>query len=262
MSQQSYSLDLTQSIAGGIAQGLSNEVQTRKIPSGGDSVGYGLAVEFKTGGDDHVKPYVGGKVSGVIVRDLASEVSDGLYAEPSEVPVLTNGVIWVPVDGDVTPSDPVFVRSAIEPEVFTVTWDGDFVVGNLVSANVGGVSVESLLHFDTDQATTIANVAAAIALLSNVATAVVTGAREITITGAEDSVALAATSAFGVSLGASQASDTIAVVTGPTSGADLGAFRADDDDVGNGATAVALTSANFMTSASAGGLAALRINLP
>lgn len=261
MSQTTYSDSLTPSIAGGIAEQLSNEIVTRMVPDNGDAVGYGLAVEYESSGDAMVKPYVGGKVTGVVVRDLGNDDEDGEYEELEEVPVLTNGVIWVHVDDDVTPSDAVFVRSAVEAEVFTVSFDIDFVASNVINGNVDGEAIAPVT-FATDQATTIALLAAAIQALTNVVTATVTDTKEITVTGATAGAALAATSAFTATLGVSQPVDTIAVVTGPTASGVLGTFRADADDVGNGATAIALTSSKFLTSASAGGLAALRVNLP
>lgn len=261
MSQTSYSTELGKSIAGGFAEQLSNEVQTRIVPAAGASVGYGLAVESLAGGDYRIKPYVGGKVSGVVARDLNNDDQDGEYEALSEVPVLTNGSIWVKVDDDVTPSSAVFVRKAVEAEVFTVTWDADFVTGNTINGSVGGEAIAAV-PFDTNHSTTLTNLATAIQNLANVATATVTGARQITITGATAGVSLSPTTNFTVTGGASQAVDTPANVTGPTASATLGIFRADADDVGNGATAVALTSAKFLTTASAGGLAALRVNLP
>jgi len=62
----------------------------------------------------------------------------------------------------------------------TLTFDVDFVAGNTITLDVDGVEVS--VPFNADHSTTLSDLAAAIQAEAGVVTAVVTGAREITIT--------------------------------------------------------------------------------
>lgn len=199
---------------------------------------------------------------GVAMRDLSQEnISDSTFTYPqySQLPVVRRGQVWVLVEEDVTPDDAVFVRFESEPEVFTITWDGDFVTSNAINGSINGVAITEV-DFTSDQATTIAAVAAAIQALDSVATATVTDSREITVTGAVDAVDISTNATFTVTGGASQADETVANVTGPSEGTQTGIFRT-DADTGSGATAVAVTNCKFLTNGSAGDIALLDLNI-
>lgn len=263
MAQLTYPASMTTGASGDIGEIDSGNIVTRFVADGESDISFGRAVETDAaGGDSNCKLYEGGKLVGVAIRDRAkSDKTDG-YVGPVELPVMSSGTVWVEVDSDVATDDDVYVRESVEPEVFTVTWDGDFVASNKINGTVGGLDIAEVT-FTSDQATTIAAVAAAIAALTDkVASATVTDTREITVTGAVDGEDLSTDADFTVTLGASQAVDTEANVTGPSDGTDLGIFRADDDDVGSGANAVQVTRARFVTSANKGGVALLEINLP
>lgn len=199
---------------------------------------------------------------GVATRDTSEENTDDssfTYAANSAVGVVFRGPIYVSVEENVTPDDDVFVRFESEPEVFTVTWDGDFVASNAINGSINGVAITEV-DFDSDQSTTIAAVAAAIEALDSVTTATVTDTREITVTGAVDAVDISTNATFTVTGGASQADETVANVSGPSVGTQTGIFRT-DADTGAGATAVQLTNARFLTNGSAGGVALLDLNI-
>lgn len=227
----------------------------------------GTAVAKETADNDGVKsPDTStDQILGVALRDPTLEEDEDnagefFYPQGWKVPVVKRGSVYVLLEESVTPDDDVFVRFTAEPEVFTITWDQDFVALNLINGSVDGTEIAQVT-FDVSHANTMDLVAAAIQALDNVATATVTGAREITVTGATDGDEMATATNFTVTLGAAQAVDTVANVSGPSSGTQTGVFRTDDDDVGSGATAVQLTGARFMTSGSAGSIALLDLNL-
>lgn len=71
-----------------------------------------------------------------------------------------------------------FLHDATNTDV--ITFSGDFVASNSIVATVNGVALDPVV-FTTDQATTIALVAAAIAAVPAVASATVTDTQEITV---------------------------------------------------------------------------------
>jgi len=268
MSQLSYALEMSSGQAGDFADGShkDNDVATYRAVNDLE-IKPGLVVAKESGVDDGVKVPSGSTdlLVGVAVRDITKfdddEQEEFLYKEGERVPVARKAEINVICEQDVTPDDAVFVRFQTEPEVFTVTFDIDFVASNLIDGTVGEEAIVQV-PFDTDQATTLAALAAEIEALDSVDSATVTDTREITVTGATGGEDLSSGASFTVTAGASQAVDTIANVTGPSDGNQPGAVRSDDDDVGNGANAVALPQANFITDGSAGGIVKLDVNLP
>lgn len=68
--------------------------------------------------------------------------------------------------------------------VFKITFDADFVAGNVVSGSFDSESISSL-NFETDHQTTLEKLASKIQGLPSVFEAKVTGSREITVTGFE-----------------------------------------------------------------------------
>lgn len=106
---------------------------------------------------------------------------------------------------------PVFGYVGVDNKVYgfhnnvaTILWDADFVSLNSIVVTVDGTAVTAVV-FDTDQATTIAAVAAQIETDIAGATATVTGVREITIT-LKDGIDRVVSAV--VTLGASQAGST------------------------------------------------------
>lgn len=270
MSQTTYLENPLPAVAGNFDSTADYDIATRVKPIGGNftDIPYGRAVM-----EDFSNPPVGETVAlydgttvvlGVAARDLSNANDDAdAYTVGDMVPVLSRGVVYVLVDDDVTPASSVFVRKSGSVERFTVTWSADFVAANVINGSVDGEAIEAVTYAATHDATMLL-VAAAIQALDNVATATVTGAREITVTGATSTKGevLSSESTFTVTLGASQATDTIANVYGPSASNDIGSFRADADTVNGTATAVALSQAKFLGTAAAGDVVLLDINLP
>lgn len=263
MAQLTYPSGIDKGVSGDLAMLESWNVGTRILAESQPKVSYGRAVETDAAsGDSNVAIYQGGLLVGVALRDKAkSDLTDG-HVGPTELPVIYSGYVWVEVDQDVTPDDTVFARQSAEVEVFTIDFDVDFVTGNTINGTVGGSAIAAV-PFNTDQATTIQDLADAIALLTDiVASAVVTGQNQITVTGAVEGQDVSSDTDFTVTGGLTIPVDTENNVSGPSDGSELGIFRADDDDVGNGPNAVAVSRARYITSALAGEVALLQINLP
>lgn len=110
----------------------------------------------------------------------------------------------------------ITVGSGIEkPQIQKISWDIDFESGNVIDGEINDVAITQV-PFNTDQATTLADIATEIQNNTKVEIAVITGAREITVTGhLAVSIPL---SDFLVTGGTNQAIDTItetqALVTG------------------------------------------------
>lgn len=117
----------------------------------------------------------------------------------------------------------------ISPEkaVYTLDFDADFVTGNTIDLDIDGIAVAQTT-FSSDQATTIAALAANIQLHVKVATATVTDTRQVTITAEEFDVLLTIENIV-VASGASQANGAATLVTDPTSdlGSELAALNYD-----------------------------------
>lgn len=250
----------------GCASGNDNLILTYNVVTG-SLIKPGLAVAKISGDENGIKlPDASNSLMvGVSTRDTSEEDIDEeefTYSANSNVGVVRRGVVWVLVDQDVTPDDAVYVRFSGEVEVFTITWDGDFVASNSIAGTINGEALTATV-FSVDHDTTIAAVAAKIQALDSVATATCpgSGSRVITVTGANEGEDLSTNSSFTVTLGASQAVDTIANVTGPSTGTQAGIFRKDDDDVGSGALAFAKPNCKFLTNGSAGGVALFDLNI-
>lgn len=262
MSQTTYSNDLPIASPGLIGDGAT--VLTRKTGSATIQPGRGLIAESGVAGGvvlPSANTDVISGVSGYNPRRENAASGDNPYADNEVFPFVVEGPVAVKVEEAVTTDDDVYVRVDGEVEVFTITWDGNFVTSNTINGSINGVAI-SEVTFTSDQATTIAAVAAAIEALDTVDTAEVTDTNEITVTGATKGLDISTNATFTVAAGAGQADDTIANVSGPSTGTEAGLFRTDDDDVGNGALAVQVASARYLTNASAGEAAWILLNLP
>lgn len=120
-------------------------------------------------------------------------------------------------------------QSAKVAQIITVNFDINFVNLNSIAYKIDGVS-QTPVVFDTDQAGTMADLAAAIQAHPNVATAQVTDTREITITAQTPGIPVSISGVI-VTLGATQPIATIETIT-PNHGLveDLiGIIHADND---------------------------------
>lgn len=113
--------------------------------------------------------------------------------------------------------------------VQTIVFSGALITGNTVNGKIGGVSITPVA-FNTDNATTLTNLASAIQASPLVATAVSNGTNTITITAQTPGIPCTA-SDFVVTGGATQATATIAITTANHGvGEDLADIREEDDD--------------------------------
>lgn len=124
----------------------------------------------------------------------------------------------------------------------TITFDADFVTGNSIALDVDGNSIGPV-PFDTDHATTIGNLATAIAAEAGVDTAVVGGPsnRVITVTGANVNT-LVVLANLAVTGGASQAAGTIATTQWPDESLTYVESLTDAEDINNEWYAIAIES--------------------
>lgn len=95
------------------------------------------------------------------------------------------------------------------PRIQTLDFAGDFVTGNDIDLDINGTPITTV-PFDTDHATTLANLATEIQSDASVSTAAVTGSNQITITAQNNDVPLTVTDIV-VSSGASQTTGSVTV---------------------------------------------------
>lgn len=197
------------------------------------------------------------KVLGIVIESQALESkvdsNPASYAALDMASVLKRGAAFVKVEQAVTPASDVYVRFEGKQQVQTIDWDINFVTGNTVAFTINGASYTQV--FTTDQATTIAAVAAQIQSHPDVATASVTATKQITVTGEFDkSVAITGVVVTG---GASQAVETITETVAKIDRIQRGSFRADTD----GGTAALIAGLRYRGSGSASDLVIMDINL-
>lgn len=200
------------------------------------------------------------KVLGVSLHSHARESQKDAalngYSHGESISILHKGRVYMEAEQAMTPESDVYIRFDSKKQEQTITWDIDFLASNTIDGKVNGLSITSV-PFNTDQATTLANVATAIKNSSHdIDSATATGAREITIVSAVDKTV--ALSDFEVIGGASQAVDTILETVDSIPSTDRGKVRADDD----GSTAAQLANARILKSASGPGeLVVLELDL-
>lgn len=102
-------------------------------------------------------------------------------------------------------------RKADVNQISVMVFDADFVADNSITSAVDGADLTPVV-FTTDQATTLAAVAAELAGDASITSATVTGTREITVTFADTT---AHTLSVGVTGGASQPTGTVTTTTYP-----------------------------------------------
>jgi len=274
MAQLDYPIEQSIGLPGQLADSGLHDIRTYNNPE--DLIKFGRAVAKVIGDEDGIQlPNVlDADIVGVALRDATKEgfsVPGGLQVEPGDdgpdllfesylprtaVSVLREGRVYVQVEQDVTPDDPVFIRFNGRSQVQTITLDADLVIGNKFSMNVDGVSISEL--FAVDHLTTMNNMAAQIQAQPRVATAVVGGVgnRTITVMAASHGRDVLLENAV-VAGGAVQANVTIAEIVIGVSDTNKGLFRTNDD----GATALQLNDARYLRAASAGHVTTLQLNL-
>lgn len=241
--------------AGGVKDGLSRVTVNDTIP-------FGRGVVAVSGQEDECAlPSASGDIFLGIARRVF-DIEGSAYIPNTQVCVERKGRWLVEVDQDVVAGDDVFVRYRSDPHVITLTFSGNLITGNTINGDINGTAIAAV-PFNTSDAQTVQDFADAVAALSDlVASAIVTGTDEVTVTGKDGGVELTGT--FLVTGGVSQATVAQATVSGPSTGTEKGIFRKDDDDTnaGGGPAAFQVTQAAYLEGASAGGNAVVEINLP
>lgn len=261
--QTSYEFNQAIGVEGGRADMRNAEVISRLAEG---SVPFGRVVVLGSDKDEQCKlPNVAGDVTdakkplGVSQHTHSVEsVNNGEaagYLATKAVNVVKEGSVFMSVEDAMTAESDVYVRTAAVKQVQTITWDADFITANLVDGKVGGVSITQV-PFNTDQATTLGDVATQIAAANaDVDSATATGAREITVTARFDKKT--DLTDFDVTAGASQAVDTVVETVEARFNSDKGKIRSDAD----GGNASLLANARISKSALKDELAVLEINL-
>lgn len=262
MSQTSYSINQHVGVVGQIAD-LSNR-DTRSFVAT-ETIPFGQFVTRVSGSDSKGKlPALASdittvtSVAGVALADQARESKNDVlsanYSLNDMVSVMRSGRVYVKVEEAVTPDSAVYVRYAGKPQIQTLVFSGALVTGNVVDGELNGAAITSV-PFNTDNATTLSDLAAEIQLNAYVETAVSNGTDTITITSVVDQEV--AVTNFVVTGGASQATALVTETQSLIASTDKGRFRASADS----STAALLANAKYRTSSAANELAVLEVQL-
>lgn len=253
--QLSYSLNTSEGKAGLIAYAAGQPKVVDSYNNPVDEIPFGRGVAKVSGADGQCElpDGSGADMLGVAVIDSATE--GATYLPLSAVGVLRRGAIYVQVEEAVTSDDDVYVRHTGKAQVQTIVFSGNIITGNTISIDVDGVTITQA--FDTNNATTVAALAAKIQAEPSVSTASSNGTDTITVTAAVQGTDVVLDNE-GITGGVSQATITITETTAGIAAADRGLFRTDSDS----STALQITAARWIQGASAGGYAILDLNLP
>jgi hypothetical protein len=201
------------------------------------------------------------KTLGVVMHSHAMESSlDGLprYLAGSLANVKTKGRVFVAPEQDVSPSDPVYVRFAARKERWTIVLSGDLITGNTIAGDLNGTPIS--VPFNTNHATTMADLESAVEAVAGVLSATVggTGNRTLTIVANADTELTIGT--FTVTGGASQATAVTTKVAYMSTASEAGRFCKDASlDESAAATAAILASAEYRSTAVADASAVLEL---
>lgn len=143
------------------------------------------------------------------------------YPVNSAISVMARGQIQVYVKAPVTSGNSVYLIYKQNSQVQTVVFSADLIVGNVVHGSVNGVALSDT-PFNVSNVQTLVDLAAKIAAVSTVFSAVSDGVHTITVTSKADS--LTVLSAFSVTGGASQATVVITQTQALVASSDVGKF--------------------------------------
>ncbi len=254
MLQMDYSNDSEIGLEGGFADSGFHDVLTKNNPT--EEIPFGRALFNIADDDDGVKLPDANDATrfvGVSIFDQAIEGSS--YPVKSAVACIKRGRANVRAEEALNADDPIFIRINGKQQVQTLTFDINFVASNKINLKINGEPIAEVT-FDTDQATTMGLLDAAITAMQGVANVTTLG-KVVTITSKQDVDLII--SDIVVTLGVSQPVGVVAeTVTGiPTS--DRGRFRKSAD----GGTAIQLTEGvKWNRGVAAPGIAIIDVNLP
>lgn len=262
MSQTQVNIDQPVAYSGQLADNgphdIATFIATEKLP-------FGQLISRVSGSDNKGKRPAAAtdvtnvkNVGGVSVRELAREtVADSLeagYSKEDAASALREGRIYVKVEDAVTPDSDVYVRYQAKPQIQEIVFDATLVTGNLIDGEINGEAITQV-PFNTDNNTTLDDLATEIQSNVNVETAVRSGTDTVVVTSVQD-VAVSLTN-YVVTGGASQAGVTVSETQVERAQDSRGSFRSDADS----ATAAQLSEAKFRTTAAAGEFAVVEIDV-
>jgi hypothetical protein len=256
MSQLTYNESFSPAVAGSIIYPFEpRTVLTYANPV--DTIEWGKGVVLaSTGGGGHIAipSLIGDTFVGVAIRDTSAMGTR--YEANSAVAVLRRGQVAVTVEQAVTPASPVYVRFAPRAQVQTLTFSATTVTGNSIALTVDGVASPPV-PFNTTNAQTLTDLAAAIQATAGVATAVSDGVSVITATAVLDGAPVVFSGAL-VTGGASQPTIAITETVPNALSTARGNFRGDADS----STAFLVTPAKYLMEAGAGDITIVDLNIP
>lgn len=182
---------------------------------------------------------------GVSFRDLGVEAKDDVLLragieDKTQGTIFKEGRILVEPEDSVTPASGVFVRFKGKSQTQELDWDVDFVASNVINGFVNGVAIAPV-PFNSDQATTLADLITAIQASNQFQSVTTPGARVIKVVTVFDKAA--PLTGFVVTGGAGQAVSTITETQALILDSERGRFRTDaDNDLDSNPTADAPTS--------------------
>lgn len=179
-------------------------------------------------------------ILGVSYRDLGVEAKDSVLLragieDKKQGTIFKKGRIFVEPEDSVTPASPVFARFKGKGQTQELDWDVDFVTGNTINGFVNGVAIAPV-PFNSDQATTLADLITAIQASNQFQSVTTPGARVIKVITVFDKEA--PLTGFVVTGGAGQAVSTITETQVLILDSERGRFRTDvDNDLDSNPTA-------------------------
>lgn len=262
MSQTEVTIDQRVAIAGQFAdtgpKDTSSFIATEKLP-------FGQLISRVSGSDNKGKRPASAaditnvkNIAGASVRDLAGVSTDDSlpagYNNEEVASTMREGRMFVQVEDAVTPDSDVFVRHTAKPQIQNIVFDAALVTGNLIDGEINGEAITQV-PFNTNNDTTVDDLATEIQSNVNVITAVRSGTDTVIVTSVQD-IAVSLTN-YVVTGGATQAVATVSETQVERSQASRGSFRSDTD----GGTAAQLSEAKWRTSAAADKLAVVELNV-
>lgn len=143
------------------------------------------------------------------------------YPVNSLVPVMSRGQLQVYCYSAVTTSSEVWVINAIRDQQQTLVFSADIIVGNSIAGTVNNVALTAT-PFNVTNAGTLTDLAAKIAAVAGVLSAVSDGVHTITVTADDDTVVTL--TGFLVTGGASQATAVITQTVAAVFSTNIGMF--------------------------------------
>ncbi len=206
----------------------ANDMETKEetYTNVSNPIPFGRMVAKVAGTTDRADFGTSEEVQWVGITRRSLQTTSGQYDLNSAMAVFSFGQVYVSPEQDVTPDDPVFVRTVGKKQVQTIVFSGNLITGNSVAGVVNGTNLTATA-FDTDNATTLTDLATKIAAQPHINSATSDGSHTITVTSDQDQTVTL--SGFTVTGGASQATSTITETTTAIFTSALGSFRKDSD---------------------------------